>query len=72
MIFIFLFLTYFICIIGSSFIHLIRADSNVFLLWLSNIPLCMFSLVRVVNKYFISFGQLSREGIVGHIVAVYS
>ena len=41
MIFVFLFLTYItsLCIIGSRFIHLIRTDSNVFLLWLSNIPL---------------------------------
>ena len=29
---VFLFLTYFICIIGSSFIYLIRTDSNVFFL----------------------------------------
>ena len=27
-----------LCIIGSKFIHLVRTDSNVFLLWLSNIP----------------------------------
>ena len=27
------------CIIGSKFVHLIRTDSNVFLLWLSSIPL---------------------------------
>ena len=30
-----------LCIIGSRFIQLIRTDSNVFLLWLSNIPLCI-------------------------------
>ena len=29
-----------LCIIDSPFIHLISTDSNVFLLWLSNIPLC--------------------------------
>ena len=28
-----------LCIIGSRFICLIRTDSNVFFLWLSNIPL---------------------------------
>ena len=41
-------------------------------LWPSNIPLCFCSLVSFVNKYFISFGQLSRGGVIGHIVAVYS
>ena len=30
-----------LCIIGSSFIHLIRTDSDAFLLWLTNIPLCI-------------------------------
>ena len=30
-----------LCIIGSSFIHLIRTDSNVFFLRLSNTPLCI-------------------------------
>ena len=29
------------CIIGSSFIHLIRTDSNAFFLIVSNIPLCI-------------------------------
>ena len=31
-----------LCIIGSSFIHLIRTDSNVFFL-MANIPLCIYS-----------------------------
>ena len=30
-----------LCIIGSSFIHLIRTDSNMFFLKLSNIPSCI-------------------------------
>ena len=30
-----------LCIIGSSFIHLIRTDLNVFFLMLSNTPLCI-------------------------------
>ena len=30
-----------LCIIGSSFTHLIRTDSNVFFSWLSNTPLCI-------------------------------
>ena len=32
-----------LCIIASRFIHLIRTDSNVFFLWLSNSPLCIWS-----------------------------
>ena len=39
-IFILLFLSS-LCVIGSRFVHLIRNDSNVFLLWLSSIPLCI-------------------------------
>ena len=30
-----------LCIIGSRFIHLIRTDSNLFLFWMSNVPLCI-------------------------------
>ena len=30
-----------LCITSSRFIHLIRTDSNMFFLWLSNIPLCI-------------------------------
>ena len=33
-----------LCIIGSSFIHLIRTHSNVFFLWLSNTPLCICTI----------------------------
>ena len=36
--FVFLFLTYFLCVIGSRFIYLIRTDSDV-LLFMTNIPL---------------------------------
>ena len=36
-IFVFLFLINSLCMIGCRFIHLIRTDSNSFLLWLSNI-----------------------------------
>ena len=41
--FVFLFLTYFICIIGSKFIHCIRIDSNVFL--------------SIAEQYFIVYGM---------------
>ena len=41
---IFLILTYFNCIIGSRFIHLIRTDSYVSFLWQSNIPLCIYTI----------------------------
>ena len=45
--FIFLFLTYFTLIIGSRFIHLNRTDSQVFLLWLNNIPLCIYTITSL-------------------------
>ena len=32
-------------IIGSRFIHLTRSESNMFLLWLSNIPFCMHTIL---------------------------
>ena len=44
------FLTFFICMIDSRFIYLIRTDSNVFFLWPSNIPLytCTTSLLYLL------------------------
>ena len=43
MIFVFLLLTYFtLYITGSSFIHLSTTDSNLFLLWLSNVSLHIY------------------------------
>ena len=35
-----------LCVIGSKFIHLIRTNSNAFLLWLSNIPLYILQLLQ--------------------------
>ena len=36
-----------LCTTGSGFIHLIRTDSNAFLLWLSNIPLCIGTITSL-------------------------
>ena len=38
-----------ICKIDSRFIHLIRTDSNVFLLYLSNIPLCIHTTTSSIS-----------------------
>ena len=46
--FIFLFLTYFTRIMGSSFVHLIRTDSNVFLSMAEQ-----YSIVYMYHNFFI-------------------
>ena len=64
MIFIFLFLTYALCIIGSRFIHLIRTDSNVFLFMAE-----LYSIVYIYHNFFI---YSSVNGHLGcfHVLAV--
>ena len=44
-------------IIGFRFIHFIRTDSNVFLLWLSNIPLMMTIFSCPLAIYMSSLGK---------------
>ena len=39
-----------LCIIGFRFIHLIRTDSNAFLLWLSNIPLYICTIASLIHS----------------------
>ena len=52
MIFVFLFLAS-LCVTGSSFIHLTRTKLNVFLLWLSNIPLHVYVCIYIYHDFFI-------------------
>ena len=60
-----------VCIIGSGFIHLIRTDWNVFLLWLSNIPLCI-PWIRNVSLIHFSFSSSSVLFSASLLVAVYN
>ena len=66
MIFIFLFLTHSLCIIGSRFIHLIRTDSNAFLFMAE-----YYSIVCMYHNFFI---HSSVDGHLGcfHILAIVS
>ena len=40
--------------ISSRFIHRVRTDSDVFLLWLSNIPLCTCTTISLSNRQWTS------------------
>ena len=43
-----------LCITVSGFIHLTRTDSNLFLLWLSNIPLYICESHSIVSQLFVT------------------
>ena len=58
MVLVFLFLTYSLCITGSSFIHLIRTDSNLFFFTAEK-----YSIVYICHSFFIHLSAYGHLGL---------